>query len=101
MSPSKKEPKLASFSWASKLAAASSSAGSSAQPNLLQSLTGSISGATPVSEPTCTHRYFSIPFLPCSTDAATLLFSARWGCTRGRRQENDFARRAEACIFHC
>ena len=43
-SPAKSEPKVASFSWASKLSAASSTGSSGAQPNLLQSLTGSLSG---------------------------------------------------------
>ncbi|KAK9907622.1 hypothetical protein WJX75_007138 [Coccomyxa subellipsoidea] len=42
--PTKSRPKLASFSWASKLSAASSNASSAGQPNLLQSLTGSLSG---------------------------------------------------------
>ncbi|BDA47761.1 probable TBC1 domain family member 1 at N-terminal half [Coccomyxa sp. Obi] len=44
VSPAKSEPKVASFSWASKLSATSSTGSSGAQPNLLQSLTGSLSG---------------------------------------------------------
>lgn len=44
VSPAKSEPKVASFSWATKLSAASSTGSSGAQPNLLQSLTGSLSG---------------------------------------------------------
>ena len=40
----KKESKLASFSWASKLSKASYSDASSLQPGLLQSLTGTVAG---------------------------------------------------------
>ena len=43
----KKESKLASFSWASRLSGASSSGASLAQPGLLQSLTGTIAGSHP------------------------------------------------------
>lgn len=44
VSPARSEPKVASFLWASKLSAASSTSSSGTQPNLLQSLTGSLSG---------------------------------------------------------
>ena len=50
----KKESKLASFSWASRLSGASSSGASLAHPGLLQSLTGTIAGG---------HRY--IPLHQC------------------------------------
>ena len=43
----KKESKLASFSWASRLSGASSSGASLVQPGLLQSLTGTIAGGHP------------------------------------------------------
>ena len=43
----KKESKLASFSWASRLSGASSSGASLVQPGLLQSLTGTIAGSSP------------------------------------------------------
>lgn len=42
--PAKKESKLASFTWASKLSDTSSSGASALQPGLLQSLTGTIAG---------------------------------------------------------
>ena len=42
--PAKKESKLASFTWASKLSDATSSGASALQPGLLQSLTGTIAG---------------------------------------------------------
>ena len=41
----KKESKLASFSWASRLSGTSSSGASLANPGLLQSLTGTIAGS--------------------------------------------------------
>ena len=43
----KKESRLASFSWASRLSGASSSGASLAHPGLLQSLTGTIAGTHP------------------------------------------------------
>ena len=51
--PAKKESKLASFTWASKLSDATSSGASALQPGLLQSLTGTIAG-TPAASSICT-----------------------------------------------